>query len=745
MRLARRQRRLAVAVLGVACIALIVWAAALAWHLPCRSGSSELPFNTEECPTLAEDLAPLVVALGLVALAAAVEFAGGQSAPLAFLLYAVVLASGKLALVGEGLGWRLYFLSLSLAAPATFALHARLVSGDGTRWSRLVVAVLTGVAVALAAPTALPPYVALSMPWYETWRAAVRGLAMLSVVLSGGLVAHAWRSNRPNVRRRPIRLIVYGDVAAFIPFVTLSLLPETLRLPVYVPYEVTLFGLLMAPLFYAFALSHARLERFGGWLQQFSVYYLLVTVVGVGLLIEAVVLGVYSGDAADQWLAATVVLSAILLVAMVPLRQALVSIANWVWNGRGPSYDLVAQRLAEALSVTLDVPSLQGLLVHDLGRELRVKGGALYLRQSDAVFGLIEAQGLPALAEIPALPASGALAAFLQQVNEPVDAPTLAVAMSHQALTPTERQAVELPEIGLWLPLVAGRGLHGLLILAAKQAEDVFTIEDLQFLGLLIHQAGVAAHNVLLMDEVRQSQAELARAHQQLLVVSEQEQRRLAHELHDGPVQQLIAITYQLAQGRRQLERNGHGPTETAESLGQVLDAARQQLLSVVTELRTAIAALRPAGLEELGLAAALTGYVARLERERQGGGPRFELEFGDDGAAMPLPLALCLFRVAQEAISNSVRHAGASTVRVRLEARPESVRLEVRDDGRGFTIPTRLSELTGRDHFGLVTITERVAQVGGRLELRSAPGAGTTVAVTVDREEVREPDDWRN
>ncbi|MHB0874877.1 MAG: sensor histidine kinase [Anaerolineae bacterium] len=737
MKLTWKQRRLLGAGFILACVALIAWATIAVINLPCRHGSSELPFNATECPTLAEDLAPLLVALGLVIVAATVEFGGGQPAPTAFLLYAVVLASGKLALVGVGVGWQLYFLSMALSAPATFALHDRLMSISGYRRSRTALTALTGLAVLLALPAALPPYAALGQAWYESWRNAVRLYLVVSVLLSAALVISCWVRNRPDVRRRPIRLITYGNIIAFVPLFLLSLLPETVGLSAYVPYEATLFGLLMSPVFYAYALSHVRFERFGEFLQKVSIYYLLLAALAFGFLLEATALQAVTSDPSRSWLASTILLSAVLLVAMVPLRQRLLSLTNWVWYGRGPSYDAVARRLAEALSVTLDVDSLQGLLVHDLGRELRIGGSALYLRQSEDIFSLVESDGLASLAAIPSLPTDGALARFLQEANEPVGRAQVVAAMAEEDLSPAERAAVRSGEVGLWLPLVSGKGLHGLLLLGGKQEEDVFTSDDLRFLAVLIHQAGVAAHNVLLMDEVRQSQIELARAHQQLLVAGEQEQRRLAHELHDGPVQQLIGITYQLAQGRRQLERNGRSPLETSESLTRVLDTARQQLLSVVTELRTAIAALRPAGLEELGLAAALTGYVARLERERQGGAPRFELEFAEEGTSLPLPLSLCLFRVAQEAITNALKHSSANKVRLRFDCSAGEIELSVSDDGCGFVVPARLSELTGHDHFGLVTITERVAQVGGKLELRSTPGTGTTITVTVDREGV--------
>jgi signal transduction histidine kinase len=136
--------------------------------------------------------------------------------------------------------------------------------------------------------------------------------------------------------------------------------------------------------------------------------------------------------------------------------------------------------------------------------------------------------------------------------------------------------------------------------------------------------------------------------------------------------------------------------------------------------------------LEEFGLTDALESYVTRLVHEGGPNMPQIELNLDEVGTSLPQPVATCLFRVEQEALRNALEHAQAQHITLNLRLLPSKVVLSVRDDGRGFRVPARLSELTGNHHFGLVGIAERVDLLGGQLYIRSRPGAGTKVTVQI-------------
>jgi len=167
-------------------------------------------------------------------------------------------------------------------------------------------------------------------------------------------------------------------------------------------------------------------------------------------------------------------------------------------------------------------------------------------------------------------------------------------------------------------------------------------------------------------------------------------------------------------------------------------------LLNVVTQLRGLIGELRPAGLEEFGLATALEGYVARLQREGGPDMPDIHLELPEHDMQLPKSVALCLFRVAQEALRNALKHANARHISLYLCSSMSEVMLRVSDDGCGFQVPVSLGQLAHADHFGLVGMAERVEWIGGELTIRSQPSAGTDVTVRVPLH-VREGDVGRN
>jgi signal transduction histidine kinase len=208
----------------------------------------------------------------------------------------------------------------------------------------------------------------------------------------------------------------------------------------------------------------------------------------------------------------------------------------------------------------------------------------------------------------------------------------------------------------------------------------------------------------------------------------EQEQRRLARELHDLAVQELLAVSYRLADARR--KANGARPPN-AQRMAEIrtaLETMRLEVLGVVSRLRALMSELRPAALEELGLTNALEGYVERLKQQGPPGMPEIELDLDKSKTTLPEPIAICIFRVAQESLRNALKHAQAQHIWVSLRLAPNEVALHVHDDGCGFRVPARLSELVQSNRFGLVGMTERVTTVSGQLTIRSQPGTGTEV-----------------
>ena len=201
----------------------------------------------------------------------------------------------------------------------------------------------------------------------------------------------------------------------------------------------------------------------------------------------------------------------------------------------------------------------------------------------------------------------------------------------------------------------------------------------------------------------------------------EAERARLAREIHDGTLQELIALAQRLDIAQRALER---GELERARAL---LLQVRETGVATAEDLRRILSDLRPAYLEDLGFLPALEVLVRDADRL---GSTRVRLEHEGSLQRLPPAVELAAYRIAQEALNNALRHAHASEITVRLVCLEGALSLEIIDNGTGFVLPDHLDLLTHQRHFGLISIRERAAQVSGTFALRSHPGVGTTIHV---------------
>ena len=220
-----------------------------------------------------------------------------------------------------------------------------------------------------------------------------------------------------------------------------------------------------------------------------------------------------------------------------------------------------------------------------------------------------------------------------------------------------------------------------------------------------------------LLDQVRTGRERSQRLARQLLQAQELERRRLARELHDEIGQALTAVKLNLEALESQLK--GKHSKALAESL-IIVDTALQQVRGLSLDLRPAI-------LDDLGLAAALRWYV---DRQAQRGGISMEFINESPGSRSSVLLETTCFRVAQEALTNVLRHAKAKTVSVRIRQEPDALNLSIEDDGIGFDTEKARQKAVGGGSLGLLNMQERVVLAGGRLDVISTPGRGTAVRV---------------
>jgi PAS domain S-box-containing protein len=218
------------------------------------------------------------------------------------------------------------------------------------------------------------------------------------------------------------------------------------------------------------------------------------------------------------------------------------------------------------------------------------------------------------------------------------------------------------------------------------------------------------------MRERKKRQAEAIRIH-------EDERRRLARELHDETIQELVLLCHRL----KDITSGTYGqlPLSAQERLEEIERLAEK----TIGGLRSVIQDLRPTTLDDMGLASSLRWLVGRLATE---GGVQAEVYVPGEEKRLSPETELALFRIAQEALSNVLKHAHALSVSVTLKFGKDRVTMSISDNGQGFKMPVTLSHFVRKDKFGLVGINERVVFLGGTLKIDSSPGNGTLVKVVL-------------
>jgi signal transduction histidine kinase len=360
-------------------------------------------------------------------------------------------------------------------------------------------------------------------------------------------------------------------------------------------------------------------------------------------------------------------------------------------------YDVMA-----VASASLD---LETVLESSLDQVLAVMGsevGAVHL--FDKVRGVLRLavwRGVPPdlVAKIESVPVDSGLAGWVIEHGEPLVVPNIAAGL---------RPLLALPVSGsqayVGAPIRAKGWVLGVLSVVGETGRQ-FKAEEVTLLASIADEVGVAVENARLYQQA-----------EQLAVMKERE--RLARELHDSVTQSLYSLTL-FAEAGRDLAKDGE--LERVESYLTRLGEIAQQALK---EMRLLVYQLRPLALQREGLVGALQQRLDAVEG-RIGVKARLLTE---GLVELPAPVEEGLYRIAQEALNNALKHAAATLVTVYIRTEDERVELEVVDDGQGFD-PDAVSDRGG---MGLASMRERAEKLGGSLTVLSAPGEGTRVKVSV-------------
>ena len=384
------------------------------------------------------------------------------------------------------------------------------------------------------------------------------------------------------------------------------------------------------------------------------------------------------------------------------------------------AHQMLEQRVADRtreLSALYDVMAvasasldLETVLGSSLDRVLAVIGsevGAMHLfDETKGVLRLAAWRGVPPdlVAKIDSVPVDSGLAGWVIEHGEPLVVPNIATGLRPLLAVPA---SVSQAYVGA--PMRAKGQILGVLSVVGETGRQ-FKAEEVTLLASIADEVGMAVENARLYQQA-----------EQLAVMRERE--RLARELHDSVTQSLYSLTLFAEAGR---DLAGDGELERVEGYLTRLGEIAQQALK---EMRLLVYQLRPLALQREGLVGALQQRLDAVEG-RVGVEARL---LAEKLVELPASVEEGLYRIAQEALNNALKHAAATSVTVCIRAEDERVELEVVDDGQGFDPDT----VSDRGGMGLASMRERAEKLGGSLTVLSAPGEGTRVKVSV---EVRTP-----
>jgi signal transduction histidine kinase len=509
--------------------------------------------------------------------------------------------------------------------------------------------------------------------------------ALSSLIGIGLLVRSRFAVQDANVRRQ-VSIIMLGTALGGTPYAAVALF-DVFGSPSPLIYTYAILFSVFVPLSYAYVIYQRRLVRVDFAINRAVVLFVftLLTLAAFTLLSLGAARALDLPDEA-AFLGGAAAASASLFAPT--LRHAVQRRVDRILYGCHYDFSTVTSTFSERFAQAVDRRTLTHLLARDLADQMGIRQAMLFLAEGDEL-ELQSADG-----QSSTFPLDDEMCQTLLAAKEPVRADPLWE--KHPA---AQERWGPFAWARLFVPLVFQDRLHGLLLLSDRFFGDIYSAADTRIIAAVAHQAALACENVRLVESLRGLNRRLVRD-------DEAQRKQVTRDLHDTALQQLFFVKQGLFRHK--------------DTLGTQIDL----LDDTIGTLRRTIRGLRPPLLDQ-GLAMALKGLVDEM-REVAGGLPTIALQSNvKTRLGLSDEQATALYRIAQEALANALKHAQAKEVVVTMEEEKDGVRLGIADDGVG--VP---EEREG--HYGLAGMRERAAMIGAQLDVASTPGQGTQITVEV-------------
>jgi signal transduction histidine kinase len=525
---------------------------------------------------------------------------------------------------------------------------------------------------------------------------SVRRLAFFHLALGflGGIafLIAALVSASSAVNREQLRIMAVGISAGILPFILLTIVPQSLGLSTYVRPEISVLGIAIVPLSLAFAIHRYQFMEIRRLVHRGAAYMLISFSVLIiyGLLIALI--GVLAGGEVSESLGLQVTLM-VLLFAVLPFvfgtrRFAFATVDRLLYREYLDHPDLT-RRLSVDASIAQNADDLSNNVLGTLLTELRL---------SFASFGRVRNDTTMLIGSVGAVPSG---------IREQVAA--LAGKQSNLPVYYSENLVDDNRGDAMMVEVRRSPTLAWVLCLGPKVTEEPFSKDDADLAQSVAGHLTTVSEKLDLMDELQTKNSELTAFTHRLVETEEAERSRIASYLHDEPLQQISNLIWR------------HSESGMPEDLGS-------ELQGIAENLRNFTARLQPAQLRDLGLVRSLEWLV-----EEAGAAGDFQSMIDARSVCRDTrfsdSLELAIYRIAQEALANYQHHSKAANVWVQLTNREDKLVLVIEDDGVGF-VPSKRTD--ANKQLGLIGMRERANQLGGQVEITKRQPRGTKIVVSL-------------
>jgi signal transduction histidine kinase len=582
---------------------------------------------------------------------------------------------------GPGYPWALIVQICSLAGfGGSFLLFVACLTGE-VSWSRR--SVLRPVPLWGGFGLVLSPVYLASVYVVPTWYDWLKPVLFLYIFACfvGGVILLAIRAKRESTSPlgNQARLLLWGIVLSSLPFASFTLIPEALGHSSVLPVHVSILFLALMPAFFAYGILQHQLLGIRRLVHKGMVYgitaFLLLAIITFAFVMP--LSDKVQGSRYPLLLSLVVVAGVVLFF---PLRRAVLWLIDNLLYRDTVGYETFLDGMHENLTTSDSSPDAATGIANHLAQVMHLESVLVFLGDEPSASRLVASAGRRS-----------------QDVVANLGPRLQATAQSGEDRDYAE---VRLQSDSLMLVTLRSAGRYlGYLLLGPKEGGEIFLDEEKRLVVTVAPFLAVAISKGQISEELRN-------LNQRLVKAEETERARVASDLHDGPLQKAILLAMD-------------GDAISQHEKGKI---AHQ----LVSDLREVSSRLRPAILDDLGIVPAVEWLLENLPR-RFGLGTHFALRGLNEEERFTPDVELALFRVSQESVNNTVKHAKATSVEVLLSKEINSVVLRVRDNGVGFSPGAR-----GSNGLGLSQMRERVTQLNGSLDVVSSPGHGTTVIARI-------------